>query len=158
MAENSYVTCTVCHQKFRKDKEEYIQISPRRYAHKSCLSVEDKVIADIHNRMKKICGPTYSYKKIQNQINAYLKNGKTVIGILKTIEYWYDILDGDPNKSNGGIGIVEYVYGDALDYWYQKEQNKQLNSNINIDEKREEVVITPTPIKKPKRFKLFDIR
>lgn len=91
-----------------------------------------------------------------------LKDGKTEIGILKTLEYWYDERQEDPNKANGGIGIVDYVYGQAQDFYFKKEQNKNRYVNKDIQNFLEpetiNIKIKPQAIKKPKRIKLFDLQ
>ena len=72
-----------------------------------------------------MCGNDYVKTRVENQIKENLKQGRTPEGILKSLEYWYDIQKHDPTEAHGGIGIVEYIYSDAQRYFDRKEQLKR---------------------------------
>lgn len=165
MAKLPPVKCLYCKQSFYREETDFIKVNGNRYAHRHCAEKElekEKIIQEIHQKMKDLCGEKYSKSKIEKQIKSLLKDGKTEIGILKTLEYWYDERQEDPNKANGGIGIVDYVYGQAQDFYFKKEQNKNRYVNKNIQNFLEpetiNIKIKPQAIKKPKRIKLFDLQ
>lgn len=161
MAHN--VKCLYCGQQFDADKEEYV-IEGRRYVHKSCYEKRQQdlfYINDIHSYMRHIFGELYSKQKIDGQIKDLIAEGKTAEGIDKTLKYWYSVKNEDPAKANGGIRIVSFVYKEALDYYKQQEENKIKNQNFDysslLDKDREIIVISPKPIEKPRKIKLFDL-
>ena len=57
------------------------------------------------------------YKKLTSQWNNFLKQKKTAKGIYFAMRYFYDVLKGDKNKSQGGIGIVSLIYQESCSYW-----------------------------------------
>ena len=69
----------------------------------------------------------------------------------------YDIKKNPIDKSNGGIGIVPYVYQQAYRYYYSLWEAQQKNENKVIKEyvpKVKEIVI-PVPQRKAKKRKMF---
>lgn len=158
------VKCVYCEQILDRDKEDYVPVN-NRYAHILCYQKEQerrKIIQEIHGKMKDLCGTNYSKNRIDKQIKELVQSGKTEIGILKTLEYWYDERHEDPAKSHGGIGIVDYIYGEAQDFFFRKAQNERRYRGKDIESfLKPEVVqvkIKPQAIKKPKRIKLFDLK
>lgn len=69
MAKKPQVICYYCNKKFYREDEEFEQIG-RRYAHKKCVELNNK----IHNLMAEKCGNTYSRTKIHNQILKFTKD------------------------------------------------------------------------------------
>lgn len=164
MAKQSLVKCPYCNEQFDRDSIEYVQVG-RRYAHKECEEKhqqEQTVVQEIHKKMEHLCGSAYSKVKVNNQIKTLLKDGKSVAGILKTLDYWYDVQKNNPADAKGGIGIVAYVYGEAQNYWYKKDEYKDKNKGLNIDDYIVQGVdtykIARPKWRKPKRVKLFNIR
>lgn len=158
------VKCIYCEEQFDRDKEEFIPVR-NRYAHKHCQEKHDykqRIIEQIHNKMAGILGVDYSKTRINKQIKELLESGKTELGILRALEYWYDIKNGDPSLAHGSIRIVNFIYGESLDYWQKKEDNKKKNLDKDVKQilnpEVQKYIIHPTPIKKPTRVKLFDIR
>lgn len=168
MAKQPPVKCIVCGTMIPRDGSvEYVNTSVNgyRYAHKTCVkSQEEKQV--IHNKIHTVAqrylGSTYNKTKVENQIRSLLKEGKTEIGILNAIEYWYDVKKGDPTKAVGGIGIVKSIYGEALDYQQKIQEIQERNKNIDLSQfiipETEHYHFTPKPIGKPKRIKLFELR
>lgn len=158
------VKCLYCGENFDRDKERHGKVG-NRYAHEKCIVEHEKneeAAEKIHEKMKRLLGVSYSKVKIDRQLKELFKTGKTGLGILNTLDYWYDVRQSDPAKANGGIGIVEYIYGEAQDYWYRQEQNKTRYKNVNCEDflikEKESYIVYPTPIKAPKRVKIFEIR
>lgn len=159
------VKCVYCEKQFDREQEDFVPVK-NRYAHTECAkkhAVKQKVINEIHEKMFNLLGRDYSKIKIDKQIKELLEDGnKTELGILKALNYWYDVKGNDPALANGGIRIVNYIYGESQDYWFKKEENAKRNLNIDIKKYLNppvrEIVVKPQPIRKPKKVKLFDIR
>ncbi len=59
-----------------------------------------------------------NYAKLNSQWKKYVKQkDRTAKGIYLAVRYFYEILQGDPEKAQGGIGIVPFVYQDSCAYW-----------------------------------------
>lgn len=161
MAKQSQVKCPVCGEKFYREDYEYVQKN-RRYYHQECyetLSEEEKLTQEIHEKVKEYLGTEYLRQKVTRQINEYVAEGKTLKGILDTIIYWFEYKNGDPTKSAGGIGIVAYIYAEAEKFWERKEMIATAQKDIDLScyDNFETYKIKPTPIRKPKRVKLFEL-
>lgn len=157
MAKKPQVICLYCSKKFYREDEEYIQVG-RRYAHKECGEIKDK----IHQLMKEKCGETYSKNKIDSQIAKFTKDGYKLIDIWETINWWFGIKNEDASKANGGIGIFPHVYADYIQEKNKKNRYKDTLAGQKIsdyiDEPRKPVTVSRKYLKKPKRVKLFDLK
>lgn len=157
------VKCKICGKMLNRDKEG-IKVSANRYAHKTCakqqelkeykISEEEKqkkiVRRSIHTMAKELFGAAYSRSRIERQIDEMLKEGKSEIGILRSMQYWFEVRQEDVEKAHGGIGIVAYIYGEAQDYWFKKDTYQQKNLNIPTTKKVEHYYVKPTKIKRPR--------
>lgn len=155
------VKCPVCLEYFNRDKCEWEHYK-NRYYHKECykqIEEEDRMVQEIHEKMRMLLGSDYSQQKVNRQINALVKEGKTKKGIKLTLDYWYDIKGSDPSKAAGGIGIVSYIYAEAQNYWEKKEWLSSRNKDVDLSCYSQPIIykIKPTPITKPKRVKLFSL-
>lgn len=107
-----------------------------RYVHVDCaknaeeqMSQEQKDKKDLEEYIMKLFGTDFIEPKIQKQIKRYIEENKyTYSGIKKALVYHYEIKHGDISKSRGGIGIVEYVYNDAFNYYYNLWEIQQRNA------------------------------
>lgn len=114
----------------------------------------------IHEKMKQVLQTSYNKAKIDKQIKQLLKEGKTTVGILRTIEYWYDIKKSSAEQANGGIGIVSYVYGEAMNYYDRQKRYQDMRNTVNIEDFIDDtktIKIRPKPIRKPVGVKLFEL-
>lgn len=163
MAKEIPVKCLYCGQEFYRSQTEWVKPRGNRYAHKECAmkeEVKQGVILQVHDKMKNILGVNYNKTKIDKQIKSLLKEGKTEIGILRTLEYWYDIKQSSAAQANGGIGIVPYVYGEAMNYFDRQKRYKEMQQTIDIDsfiDDTKVLRVSPKPIRKPVGVKLFDL-
>ena len=157
MAKKPQVICLYCNKKFYREDEEYEQVG-RRYAHKECVSLKDK----IHKLMQKKCGQTYSKGKIDSQISKFTKDGYELKDIWGTINWWFEIKNQDASKANGGIGIFPHVFSDYMSEQIKKSKYKDIlqGEQINkyIDAPRKPVTVSRKYVKKPKRVKLFELK
>lgn len=145
----------------------YRQLPNKRWAHDNCAeshAKKENPDNKIHKKMKELLGDGYVKTKIDKQIKEYKQEGKTSENILKALEYWYDIKKNSVEQANGGIGIVGYIYKDALEYFNNKERiQKQTNEispeiidNIVAQQNRESgVSIKKENLKKPRKKLYF---
>ena len=158
------VKCPVCGEQFIREDVEYIHMK-NRYYHKNCyekMIADQETIENIHSKMRELCGDAYSKKRIDDKIVAYRQLGFSAEGIKKSLDYWYDVRQEDPANSYGSIGIVEYIYNEALEYWKEQEEQNNKFSNVDFDKLNESlqavtVKVKPTHTIKPKRTKLFKL-
>ena len=119
---------------------------------------------EYHNKIHEYCknkyGTKYVKSKIEQQIKELINDGRSMSGIYRTLVYWYDVNNGEVEKSHGSIRIVHYVYDEAMKYYQNKWRLEQQQIELLKTPYNPETItyyISPTPIKKPKRVKLFDI-
>ena len=162
-----YVKCPKCGETFDRDIIQAVRINGRRYGHAKCYPdnnnfvplVEKKISEEqkIKNYAKSILKEQYVAARVNKQIKDFLAEGYTASGILKTLIYWYEIKHNDVSKAMGGIGIVPYVYKQALDYYYNLYLAEMANVDKDIDEYRpKEIFISIDLPKKEKELKLWE--
>ena len=162
-----YVKCPKCGETFDRDIIQAVRINGRRYGHAKCYPdnnnfvplVEKKISEEqkIKNYAKSILKEQYVAARVNKQIKDFLAEGYTASGILKTLIYWYEIKHNDISKAMGGIGIVPYVYKQALDYYYNLYLAEMSNIDKDIDEYRpKEIFISIDLPKKEKELKLWE--
>lgn len=157
------VKCSICGSTFDRDKEEFVATSTRRYAHKLCydrqqnnLSEEEKSKEEIFKYLQRLFKENYNKVKIETQLNKMIKEKNyNYSGVLKTLKYWYEVKNGDVEKSHYSIGIVPYVYQDAYNYYYNIWLAQQANADKNIEvfKPKEKVVVIKNPVRKPKKVR-----
>lgn len=154
------VKCSICNETFDRDKVECVATSARRYAHKSCydrqqgqLSEEEKAREEIFKYLKQLFKENFNKVKIETQLEKMIRENKyNYSGVLKTLVYWYEVKNGDVEKSHYSIGIVPYIYKDAYNYYYNIWLAQQANAdkNIEIFKPKEKIVVIKNPVRKPK--------
>ena len=100
----------------------------------------------------------YLNPRIRKQINQYVNEYKyTYSGILKALKYFYEVKGNSIGKSNGGIGIVPYIYKDSYNYYYDLWLAHQVNEDKEIQQYVPKVIeiVIPLPKRQPYRRKLF---
>ena len=162
-----YVTCIYCKQRFNRDKEPFVQISARRYAHKECAkkheveqTQEEKDLQALEQYIMKLLDEPYVNARVKKQIKDFQKDYNfTYSGMLKSLVWFYDVKGNPKDKANGGIGIIPYVYRDAYNYYYSLFLAKSSNENKDIEEYKpviKEISIS-SPRVKLKQHKLFNL-
>lgn len=158
------VTCIHCKKKFDRDIIPFVEVGGNRYIHLACRDAfySGKTQAEIdlealHNYIKKLLDQRVLNQKVIRQIHEYRSSyGYSYSGMLKTLKWWYEIEGNKVDKANNGIGIIPYIYKDALDYYYKLYLAEELNKGKNFEVQTLEVNITP-PQRKTKERKMFDI-
>ena len=163
MAHN--VTCVYCKKKSDRDKIPTVQISERRYAHKTCsdqalaeAKANEEARLSLEKYIIKLLKLDYLEPRIQKQINTYINNNHyTYSGIEKSLRYFYEVKGNSIEKANGGIGIVPYVYKDAYNYYYAQWEAQQKNKDKRMEDylPKDEIIVIKPPERKIKKRKLF---
>lgn len=160
------IKCLYCGEHFDRNDEtiKTIQIG-RRYAHLECYekhkenkTQEEKDKEALEAYILKLFNEEKINIKIRKQIKKFIEElNYTYSGILKALIYHYEIKKGDISKANGGIAIVEWVYQDAFNYYYDLWLANQRNEHKLIERyipQVEEIKII-TPKRKEKKRKIF---
>jgi hypothetical protein len=161
------VKCPKCGKTFDTNIEQAVKVSARRYGHASCYPdnkdfvpmAESQVDPDLIKLKEYISqkyGKNANWALINKQIKQFQKEQQySLSGILKSLVYFYDVQSHTIDESNGGIGIVPYVYQQAYNYYYSLFVAKSLNENKDVKgivEKVREITIPVPEIKEKKRF------
>lgn len=159
------VKCYYCGKIFDRDKEPWVKVSERRYAHKNCaiskeeiMSQEQKDKEALYSYIMELFGTEYVEPRIQKQISSYIEQyNYSYSGIQKSLKYFYEIKGNPIEKANGGIGIVPYVYKRAFDYYYSLWQAQQKNVTKVVTDYVPVIkeIIIANPQRKVKKRKLF---
>lgn len=154
------VTCYYCKQIINKKKIEYKQILNNRYAHITCLELEEKREKTDSEKLDlyimELFKLDYVTPRIRKQINQYVSEyNYSYTGILKALKYFYEIKKNSLEKSQNGIGIVPYIYNDAYNYYYALWLVQQKNENKELITYKTEKIHIPIPQRKIKKRKLF---
>jgi len=151
--------CIYCGNQFDRNEEEWVAVNNRRYAHKSChdqaqagKTQEEKDYEALTKYIKqKFMLQTIS-AKITRQITDYRKQYNfTYSGMLKALMWWFDVKGNTLEATNGGIGILPYIYNDAKSYYYGLYMAQMVNQGKTVNTRVEEVeiasprVYTPPP-------------
>lgn len=157
-----YVTCLYCKKQFNRDKEPTKKVSARRYAHLKCwedhfanMSQEEKDIQNFYDYTKNLFGEDYNYILTKKLAERYAKeNNYTYSGMLKTLKWYYEKEGHSIDKSNGSIGIIPYVYKQALTYYYNLYKAQLINKEKDIpnfikSKEREIIIESPQVYVRP---------
>ena len=135
-----YVKCLYCNKQFDRDVEPTKQVSSRRYAHIKCweehqanMTQEERDIEAFYNYTKNLFGEDYNYILTKKLAEKYVKeNNFTYSGMLKTLKWYYEKEGNSIEKSNGSIGILPYIYQQALNYYYALYQAQLINKEKDL--------------------------
>lgn len=161
--------CAVCNKKFDRDKIKCTKYNGRRYAHYDCFpsgelvydpSPEEQELQELEDYIKNLLKEQYNPARVNKQIKEFkTKYNYTYSGMLKTLIWFFEIKKNSIEKANGGIGIIPYVYQDALNYYYYLYLAQVANKDKDISKyqpKIKEIIIqSPRTVLKPK--KLFNL-
>ena len=166
------VICQKCGQQFDRDVEQAVKVSARRYAHYACCpegelvplphKQEDPDLAKLKEYISKLFGEKANWALIMKQIKKFhTEKNFSYSGMLKSLVYFFEVQGNSIEKSNGGIGIIEYCYQAAYQYYYNlfviQSQNKGKDIPSIVTKVREVTIPIPRiPKKKGKFFHFLD--
>lgn len=130
--------CVYCKMEFDRDRIPWVQVANLRYAHKACAeknqvtkSKNELDYEALINYIEKLFGIGYVSAKVAKQIKDFREQyGYTYSGILGTLTYWYEVKGASLEMSNGGIGIVPYIYEQAKEYYSKINNANSINADI----------------------------
>ena len=175
MAAKAMVKCLYCGQLFDRNNEPCVKPKGNRYAHQACynkhmgtMSQEEKDYEALVAYIKQLLGADLNprvWKQLKEYKDTRNEHGEpmyTYSGMLKTLIWWYEIKHNDVEKANGGIGIIPFVYNDALKYYYALYLASIANEDKDVEhiqvKVREFFIEPPTRIvKQPRLFNLDDL-
>ena len=149
------VKCYFCENKV--DKKVAIKADKKNFHPQCYQSYLDKkdccdYICSIFNL--KAPGP-----RIYSQLSTFVsQKNYSYKNIKLTLKYWYEVKKQSREKAGEGIGIVPYIYDEAVNYFKELE-NKQKNQSLEIqkyiekEKTREHITITTTSWK-PNKIKV----
>lgn len=160
------VKCLYCGEQFDRISEPNVKIG-RRYAHKACYEAQDQETLkaekdknDFYEYIKQIYGPKYDFVLISKQAENYIKQYDfTYSGMLKSLKWFYEIKGNSKEGSNGGIGIIPYIYEEAKKYYYNIYLAQQRNKDVEGYRLEVKEIVIASPrifIAPPKLFDLGD--
>ena len=168
------VHCRVCKREIDRNTEQegvdWIMPSKNFYYCVKCY--KDWKVADTHSDEEWVdliydfiardLKVSYDFFMCEAQRKKFIsQNHCTNKGIYFALKYFYEINKGDWSKSNGGIGIIPYVYKDATAYWTELELKRRGTLSAIEQQIRErqirpikEIKRTATSSKKKERWSL----
>lgn len=163
-AKKPQVKCPGCELRFYREDEPHVRIK-NRYWHTECynrekkeMSQSEQTIKDLESYICELFNTDHVSPRIRKQIATMISQYNfTHSGILGSLKYWFEVKDGSIEKSNGGIGIVPYIYEDASKYYESIFLAHQANKGVKSIDIEEIVVRIPSPKRNVKRLKLIDL-
>lgn len=162
----AFVKCKYCGVQFDRNAEPFLEVSPRRYAHRKCAeevenmkSQEEKDYENLEKYIKQIFKIKTVTARIRKQIKDFHQEYQyTYSGIQKTLYWWFEVKKNSLEKANDGIGIVPYVYDECKEYYYRlylaKAANELIDNQIPKAKVQEIEIGSPRVyINPPKLFK-----
>lgn len=154
--------CAVCNEEFDRNSIQAVKYGGRRYAHYSCYPEGELVPMEkpknsnpdmdaLTDYIKTIYKDKANWVLIKKQIKDYEKKGYSLTGILSTLKYIFEVKHNSVDKTNGGIGLVDFMYAEAKDYYYKIWLAQHQNENKTFISKVKEYIIKP-----PKKKKLWN--
>lgn len=169
------VKCKCCGKPFDLNKEQGVRVGKTRYGHASCYPdnkdlvpmgeetpkpAEDQDLVKLKAYITQIYGDKANWKLISKQLKDFKQNNNySYSGILKSLTYFYDVKKNSIEKSKGGIGIVEYIYNEAYNYYLALFIAQNQNTNVSKESflgNQKEIEISYVP-RRNKRVKLFNM-
>lgn len=165
MSAKKIVKCKYCGIQFDRNSEPFVEVGGRRYAHKKCaekflegISKEELDYAELEKYIKKLLGENYLNAKVKKQIRDFRQEyNYTYSGMLKTLKWWYEIKRNNVEFAQGGIGIIPFVYNDALKYYYNLYLAHKANEKNEILIKTKEIEIESPKAEIETKIKLFHL-
>ena len=91
----------------------------------------DQDLVKLEEYIEQLLGNDYNPARVKKQIKEFKNEyDYSYSGMLKTLIWWYEIKGNSKEKANGGIGIIPFVYKDALTYYYSLYLAQLANENV----------------------------
>lgn len=153
--------CLVCGKIVDIEKEEFRLIG-NRYLHLECfnkrMDSDDKYIDEIYTFLKEDAGINYNYLQCEKQRISYNKKGMSNQDIYHTLRYAYGVKKLNTANSCGRIGIVPYLYEEAIQYYKRLQDNKKkVEKAYRKQLKNESKIVQIIDNKEPKKRDYIDI-
>ena len=162
----AYVKCPYCEQRFNRNDLaiKVKQVSAKRYAHYDCwekyinsLTQKEKDQINFYEYVKNLFKDNYNYVLTKKLAEKYIKeNSYTYSGMLKSLKWFYEKENNSIEDANGTIGIIPYIYNQALQYYYKLYVAATINQNNNIINTKREITIESPRKKNKNLFLWFD--
>ena len=169
------VKCAICGKQFDRDKIQAVDHGSRRYSHYTCepdkelvpmpdpppkkekkVAAEDPDLVELKDYIALKYGEKANWPLITRQIKDFHDNKNyTYSGMLKSLVYFYDVKGNTIEKSNGGIGIIDYQYKDAYNYYLSIFMARQNSQDVEFKPVVKEYTI-PIPKARGIKNKLLD--
>lgn len=109
--------------------------------------------------MRECLGEYYNESLVQSQFYKYKKSGEEPELIYNVLEWFYKTQHGNPAKSNGGIGIYEYVKPQYLQAQktQQSIQEKWKGKKIDDFVSESRATVRLRPLRKPLGKHYYDL-
>lgn len=159
------VKCPICGGTFDASTEPFVKTSSTRYAHEKCVqkqeagkTQQEKDYEALERYILKLFHKDRLGALITKQIRDFRKQyNYSYSGIHKTLIWWFEIKGNSTEMTNGGIGIVPFVYDDACKYYYSlflaQLANQDYLEKDRITEILEVNIEPPRPkVKTPRLF------
>ena len=158
------VKCIYCGEQFDRNAEPFVAVNSRRYAHQRCYDKEESAKTQGEKDYEELCkyikqkfGLQTISAKITRQITDYKKQYNfSYSGMLKALTWWFDVKHNTLEGTNGGIGILPYIYNDAKTYYYGLYLAQMANQDKILKIEVEEIEIAPPQayVRPPKLFNI----
>jgi len=134
------VQCRICKEKMDIDQVEFVKVGQKAYYHKECYDVwvanrqnpngefsEDFWYESVIDYLYRDVKMDMDFMKIRSQWAHFIKPEKkmTPKGVYFALRYFYEVMNGESTKADGGIGIVPYIYKTSAQYWTELENKKK---------------------------------
>lgn len=137
------VHCRICKGAFDrvklKEGVDWVMPSKNFYYHKRCYDgwivnsndvkaqlADEEFIPFIYSFFSQDLKVSYDYMKCESQRKNFVKNKNcTNKGIYFALKYYYEIQGNSWDKSQGGIGIVPYIYNESREYWQKRVMREE---------------------------------
>lgn len=162
MAHN--VKCKICGKTFDRDKIQAVKVSANRYAHYRCYpegelvplpNPVDEDLLKLEQYAEQLLKEDFNLARVRKQIKEFKETyDYSYSGMLKTLIWFYEIKGNSIEKANGGIGIIPFVYKDALNYYYNVYMAQMANKEVKYKPVIKEITIESPEVyvKPPKMF------
>lgn len=133
--------CRICRQPINTEVLEfgidYVVPSKGAYYHTACYEKKKKITLStdketddvwfdaLYRYMRYDLVQAVNFMKLRGQWKSFLNNKMTAKGIYYAVRYMYDIKKLNPQKAEGGIGLVPSIYEESSNYWTEM-YNKQI--------------------------------